>query len=144
LPAIEMVRLHPYQYVYFNHLAGGARGADGRYMLDYWGLALKQASTELLRVIAERGIQPQDGRKWRVAVCGPHPPAAVPLGDQFELSWDSKGADFAMMLGAFYCAKFDAPLLVEITREGITFARVYDIRGRTFESLFSYPPVESN
>ena len=43
-PVVEMVRLHPYQYVYFNHFAGGIRGAEGRYMLDYWGLAFKQAS----------------------------------------------------------------------------------------------------
>ena len=28
--------------------AGGVRGAHGRYMLDYWGLAFKQASQSLL------------------------------------------------------------------------------------------------
>ena len=49
-----------------------------------------------------------------------------------------------MMLGEFYCAKLDAPTIVEEKREGVMFARVYDIRGRTFPSLFTYPPVESN
>ncbi len=43
LPAIGMVRLHPYEYVSFNHIAGGVRGAQSRFMLDYWGLAFKQA-----------------------------------------------------------------------------------------------------
>jgi Dolichyl-phosphate-mannose-protein mannosyltransferase len=144
LPLIEMVRLHPYQYVYFNRIAGGIRGAEGRYMLDYWGLSFKQASQELLARISERGERAESGRRWKIAVCGPHPPASIALGPQFELTWDSKGADFAMMLGVFYCAKFDAPVLAEITREGVVFARVYDIRGRTFPSLFTYPTVRND
>jgi len=44
LPLGEMVRLHPYQYTHFNYIAGTVRTADSRFMLDYWGLALKQAS----------------------------------------------------------------------------------------------------
>jgi len=143
-PAVEMVRLHPYQYLYFNQTAGGIRGAEGRYMLDYWGLAFKQASQNLLNALVRRGEQPEAGRKWKIAVCGPHPPAAIALGEQFDLTWDSQGADFAMMLGVFYCQKFDAPVLAEITREGVLFARVYDIRGRSFPSLFTHPPVQSN
>ncbi len=138
-----MARLHPYQYVYFNHFAGGIRGAEGRYMLDYWGLAFKTASQELRERIPALGMRAEGGRHWKIAVCGPHPPAAIALGDQYDLTWESKGADFAMMLGAFYCAKYDAPVLVEIMREGVVFARVYDIRGRTFPSLFAFPPVQN-
>jgi hypothetical protein len=139
-----MARLHPYQYVYFNQSTGGIRGADGRYMLDYWGLAFKQASQELLIQLAQRRDAPEGARQWKIAVCGPHPPAAVILGEQFDLTWDAKGADFAMMLGVFYCAKLDAPMLAEITREGVSFARVYDIRGRSIPSLFTFPPVQSD
>src|SRR5437868_5021183 len=47
LPLAEMIRLHPYQYTHFNHIAGTVRGADDLFMLDYWGLALKQASDGL-------------------------------------------------------------------------------------------------
>jgi hypothetical protein len=54
LPLNEMIRLHPYQYTHFNHIAGTVRGADDRYMLDYWGLALKQASEGLRQEIEER------------------------------------------------------------------------------------------
>jgi hypothetical protein len=143
-PLIEMVRLHPYQYVYFNQIAGGIRGAEGRYMLDYWGLSFKQASQQLHARLSERGERPEIGRRWKIAVCGPHPPASVALGDRFELTWDPKGADFAMMLGAFYCAKFDAPVLTEVTREDVVFARVYDIRGRSIPTLFTYPPVQTD
>jgi hypothetical protein len=144
LPAIGMARLHPYEYAAYNHLAGGVRGAQPRFMLDYWGLAFKQAGQELRTKLALRGEAPPAGRKWRIAVCGPHPPARIALGDQFEPVWEPKGADFALMLGVFYCARLDAPLLTEVVRDGVSFARAYDIRGRTISTLFTRPPVKTD
>ena len=35
--------------------------------------------------------------------------------------------------------KFDAPLMVEVVRDGVAFARVYDIRERSFETLLTQP-----
>jgi 4-amino-4-deoxy-L-arabinose transferase-like glycosyltransferase len=142
IPVIAMVRLHPYQYTHFNLLAGGVKGADDRYMLDYWGLSFRQASQALRAVLAARNEAPPAGRPWKIAVCGPHPPAQVALGALFEPTWDPKGADFAMMLGEFYCATLDAPVLAEIVRDGVVYARVYDTRGRNIPSLFTIPPVE--
>ena len=139
LPLGEMVRLHPYQYAHFNHIAGTVRGADDRYMLDYWGLALKQASDGLREEIAERQEAPPRGRKWKVAVCGPQRPAQVALGPDFTIGWDSHAADFAMTLGEFYCKGLTAPVLVEIKRDDVVFARVYDIRGRSISSLLAIP-----
>lgn len=37
------IRLHPYQYVYYNQLVGGLNGAYRTYELDYWNLAYKEA-----------------------------------------------------------------------------------------------------
>jgi hypothetical protein len=142
LPVIGMVRLHPYQYVYFNHIAGGVRAAQSRYMLDYWGLAFKQAGNALRDELAARGETPPAGRKWKIAVCGPHPPAQIALGENFEPTWETKGADFALTLGTFYCARLDAPLLLEVTRDGVSLARAYDLRGRDVPSLFTLPPVK--
>lgn len=34
--AIWSVRNHPYQYMYFNEMVGGIKGAQGKYELDYW------------------------------------------------------------------------------------------------------------
>lgn len=141
VPIIEMVRLHPYQYTHFNWIAGGIRAADEHYMLDYWGLAFKQAAQELKAKLGER-LEAPSSRRWRIAVCGPHPPAEVELGPNFVPTWDPKGADFALMLGEFYCAELKAPILVEIERQGVVFARVYDIRGHNVTSLFTIPPVQ--
>jgi hypothetical protein len=139
LPLGEMIRLHPYQYTHFNHIAGTVRAADDRFMLDYWGLAFKQASDGLREQLDERQEAPPHGRKWKVAVCGPQRPAQVALGPDFTIGWDSHAADFAMTLGEFYCKGLTAPVMVEIKRDDVVFARVYDIRGRSISSLLSIP-----
>jgi hypothetical protein len=139
LPLAEMIRLHPYQYTHFNYIAGTVRAADDLYMLDYWGLALKQASDALREEIIERQEAPPHGRKWKVAVCGPQRPAQVALGPDFTIGWDSHAADFAMTLGEFYCKGLTAPVIAEIKRDDVVFARVYDIRGRSISSLLAIP-----
>jgi hypothetical protein len=139
LPVVDMVRLHPYEYTFFNRLAGGVAGAHGRYMLDYWGLSFKQASQALAAKLAEQHESKPADRRWKLAVCGPHRSPQVELGPDFETTWDPQGADFALMLGEFYCATFDAPILAEVAREGVVYARVYDIRGRSFTSLLTVP-----
>jgi dolichyl-phosphate-mannose-protein mannosyltransferase len=139
LPLSEMIRLHPYQYTHFNHIAGTVRGADDLFMLDYWGLALKQASDGLREELDERQEAPPHGRKWKVAVCGPQRPAQVALGPDFTIGWDSHAADFAMTLGEFYCKGLTAPVMVEIKRDDVVFARVYDIRGSSISSLLAIP-----
>ncbi|MGD9922399.1 MAG: hypothetical protein AB7V13_13295, partial [Pseudorhodoplanes sp.] len=142
VPAYAMVALHPYQYAHFNVISGGTRAADKAYMLDYWGLSFKQAADELLGVLDEQGNQIPEGRRWIIAICGPHPPAEVELGDDFLTTWNTRGADFALMLGEFYCAELKAPELVRIERDGVVFARVYDLRGRNIRELFTTPPVQ--
>ena len=139
LPLSEMIRLHPYEYTHFNHIAGTVRSADNFFMLDYWGLALKQASDGLREELVERQETAPSGRKWKVAVCGPQRPAQVALGPDFTIGWDSNAADFAMTLGEFYCKGLTAPVMVEIKRDDVVFARVYDIRGRSISTLLAIP-----
>jgi hypothetical protein len=142
VPAYHMTALHPYQYTHFNAISGGMRAADKAYMVDYWGLSFKEATDELLGILDEQGTQTPEGRRWIIAICGPHPPAEVKLGDDFLTTWNTKGADFALMLGEFYCAELKAPELIRIEREGVVFARVYDLRGRNISELFTLPPVQ--
>jgi 4-amino-4-deoxy-L-arabinose transferase-like glycosyltransferase len=140
LPVADMVRAHPYEYTSFNRIAGGVAGARERYMLDYWGLSLKQASQGLSAKLAELKLQKPKDRRWKLAVCGHHRSPQVELGPDFETTWEPKGADFAMMLGEYYCRKFDdAPVLAEVVRDGVVYARVYDIRGRSYDTLLTRP-----
>jgi 4-amino-4-deoxy-L-arabinose transferase-like glycosyltransferase len=55
LPGIlGIVQLHPYEYIYFNSLAGGVSGADGVYALDRLCLSYREA-TEAVNQIADSG-----------------------------------------------------------------------------------------
>jgi hypothetical protein len=40
---VEMFRLHPYEYVYFNEVTGGLKGSVGKFDNDYWGASNKEA-----------------------------------------------------------------------------------------------------
>lgn len=140
-PMLDMARLHPYEYTDYNHIAGGIPRARQNFMLDYWGLSLTQASRQLLADVAARHERPPGGQ-WKIAVCGPHPPVAVALGPQFTTTWNPKGADFAMVVGEFYCAKLDAPVVFDVMREGVVYARLYDLRGRSISSLLTVPGIE--
>ena len=50
LSAIDHARLHPYQYINYNSLVGGASGSLNRYETEYWFTSGKEA-IELLRSI---------------------------------------------------------------------------------------------
>lgn len=40
---IPIFQYHPYEYTYFNSLAGGVSGASDRYELDYWCISYREA-----------------------------------------------------------------------------------------------------
>ena len=43
-PLPALVRLHPYEYAYFNFLAGGMKNVQDRFETDYWLLGYKEAA----------------------------------------------------------------------------------------------------
>jgi hypothetical protein len=62
----DMVRLHPYESIYFNRtVGGGLRAASSRFETDYWGLSYKEG---LEWVLAH--YRPDTGAPIRVANCG--------------------------------------------------------------------------
>jgi hypothetical protein len=40
---VSIVKLHPYEYIYFNNFIGGVDNAQGVYELDYWCTSYKEA-----------------------------------------------------------------------------------------------------
>ncbi|MGD2179824.1 hypothetical protein [Lusitaniella coriacea] len=50
--AVDAIAVHPYEYVYFNRLAGGLKNTYGQYDHDYWGLSLREGM-EWLNVNAQ-------------------------------------------------------------------------------------------
>lgn len=129
-----LVRLHPLEYVAMNSLAGGTKGAAGRFELDYWAASVGEA----LRLLERRLDRGASGRFASsppgVLVCIPHREWAA--GKLFRRHWvvetDRDKADFIIETERWPCGKdSDAVLLEEVKRLGISFARIYgNNRGR--------------
>jgi hypothetical protein len=47
---IGILRLHPYEYIYYNTFIGGEKGAFRRFELDYWGTSYREAADWLNEV----------------------------------------------------------------------------------------------
>jgi hypothetical protein len=57
LPGVlGIVRLHPYESIYFNALGGGVSGADGKYELDRWCLSYREATEAVNRLAQPQAI----------------------------------------------------------------------------------------
>jgi hypothetical protein len=55
LPGIvDGVRLHPYEYIYYNHFTGGVQGAQGKFELDYWSISYREAAEYMNASIPEK------------------------------------------------------------------------------------------
>ena len=55
---VSIIRLHPYEYVYYNSFAGGVGGAFRRFELDYWGISYREIALELNK------IAPPNSKVW--------------------------------------------------------------------------------
>jgi hypothetical protein len=64
-----LMRLHPYQYIFYNALVGGVAGADRRYAMDYWVNIMPEAVRGLEAYLA-RTASDATARPYTVGVCG--------------------------------------------------------------------------
>ncbi len=124
----EMVALHPYQYVSYNHLfAGGLPGAKGKWELDYWSDSVREASNELNDYVKAEGRTVRT--PYTVAVCAEALQASTYLGPQFRVSSDWTRADFFISTTHMDCHKtLKGDIVARVQREGTTLAVVRDRR----------------
>jgi tetratricopeptide (TPR) repeat protein len=54
LPASFIARNHPLEYIYFNELNGGVKGAYGKYEMDYYLASLKPSSEWLINEVISK------------------------------------------------------------------------------------------
>jgi tetratricopeptide (TPR) repeat protein len=97
--ALFNLKNHPYQYMYFNELIGGVKGAEGEYELDYWSQTSKEAFEWAIENIPEAKT-----KSIRLATNNIEPTlrGQVKGGDSFihiwtrELEWYNKQADYSI------------------------------------------------
>lgn len=129
-PVDALVELFPDQYVYFNELAGGTAGAQGRFELDYWGTSLAEATQRLTHTLEARGQLPKPGQKpLNVYVCANvwsaatfFPPSLAPV-ERMEQ------ADLEIAIDTFFCPPpKGSRRVLDVTRDGALLSYVNDLR----------------
>ena len=129
-----LVRLHPYEYVFYNTLVGGLEGASRRYDTDYWVNSMPEMVDELEAYL--RRTEPADarrpGRIYSVAVCGERLSfeRSVTLP---QLRWADmpqwEQADFFIAPTQMYCDRIlDGKVIGTVERLGTAIGYVKDRR----------------
>lgn len=132
--AVTLVRLHPYEYLFYNPVVGGLQGASRRYDLDYWFGSMPEALNQLEAYL--RRTEPGDAggpaRVYSVAVCGERLPfeKTVTLP---QLRWDFKSqwnqSEFFIAPSHMNCdSDLDGKVIGTVERLGVTIAYVKDRR----------------
>ncbi|GHC06868.1 glycosyltransferase family 39 protein [Cerasicoccus arenae] len=136
----ESIRLHPYEYAYFNRLSGGLAAVGNQYDVDYWGTAYREAVDIMLADVQANDLLAGQSRPVRVAMLPPkakiferyesiaQPPMAMVvlfLPDGFELVDPDANPDYYLGIRRFgFADMLPGETVGEVTRDGLEFARV--------------------
>jgi hypothetical protein len=132
-----MTTLHPHQYVYFNLLAGGLKGAQGDFEMDYWSNSLKGATEDLARFLEMENDDSPPAQTYRVFICG-HPLSASYFFPPFlALTKNLKEADFVVSFTQTNCHKhYEGREIIAVERFGVALSVVKDRRAIPQRSEF--------
>jgi len=135
--AVTLIRLHPYEYLFYNPVVGGLEGASRRYELDYWFSSMPEALNQLETYLRRTG--PGDGGKplhiYSVAVCGERlefeKTVTLPqLRFDFKPQWNE--SEFFIAPTHMNCdGDLDGKVIGTVERLGIAIAYVKDRRALT-------------
>lgn len=129
LPVEVMVRLHPYQYVYYNSLVGGLRGAEGRYETDYWAHSYREAALLLAQYVKAAGRDRVEATPYKVAIAGPEESVMYYLPAGFSPASDTTSADFYVSYTRWRSdQRVEGKVIARVQRMGVTLSVVKDLR----------------
>jgi len=132
LTIVNMVELHPYEYVYFNRvLGGGLRSAAERFETDYWGSSYREGAEWVIN-----NYRPNSAQPIRVANCGL--PFLIRyffqktgnLRQRFMVVKPDENPDIYLAITRWQCHKvFDGKLLHIVQRKGTPLLYIIEVQG---------------
>jgi Dolichyl-phosphate-mannose-protein mannosyltransferase len=123
-----MVHLHPHEYVYYNELVGGVKGAENKFELDYWGNSYAEAVHELTQYL-ERERAGGRYKVYRVAVCSSGTSASYFFPPFLKMAKDDYETDFYISVMRLGCDdKLEGDEIITVEREGAILSVVKDRR----------------
>jgi hypothetical protein len=123
-----MVTLHPHEYVYYNELVGGVKGAEDKFELDYWGNSYAEAVHELTKYL-ERERAGGRFKIYHVAVCSSGISASYFFPPFLKMARTDEEADFYVSVTRLDCDDaYEGDEIIAVEREGATLSVVKDRR----------------
>jgi hypothetical protein len=127
--ASQLVRLHPYENLYYNPLVGGLAGAAGRYATDYWVSIMPEAVDSLEHYVATLDRRVLHPGRYLVAVCGERLPFEKEANSRLEWTADWTKAEFFIAPTHMNCDRvLNGYEIAKITRLGTRIGVVKDRR----------------
>jgi hypothetical protein len=141
--AQALVRLHPYEYLFYNSLVGGLPGAARRYETDYWVNIMPAAVKDLESYLDE--MDRQAGRlvprHYTVGVCGDRVAFENEADRRLQWTPDWDHADFFIAPTHMNCDQvLRGRVVSSIERVGVPIGVVKDLRGLSPQTRWT--PVE--
>lgn len=141
--AATLVRLHPYEYVFFNPLVAGLEGASRRFDMDYWVNVMPEAVASL-EAFLDRGARNKTVPRPRylVAVCGDREAFENEAKEDPRLVWAENWdeADFFIAPTQMNCDRaLPGKTIANIERFGVPIGVVKDRRTIARPALSRHP-----
>ncbi len=142
--ATALVRLHPYEYLFYNSIVGGLPGASRRYETDYWVNIMPAAVKDLEAYLdaTDHKIDPLRPRQFTVGVCGERVSFENEADHRLRWTPDWDHADFFIAPTHMNCDEVLRGKVVDtIERIGVPIGVVKDLRGLAPQARWA-PAVE--
>lgn len=124
-----LVRLHPYQYLYYNPLVGGLEGASRLYDTDYWVNIMPEAVDDLEAFVAKLDRTENRTHRYTVAVCGERLPFEKEANSRLQWTDDWAKAEFFIAPTHMNCDRaLGGKVIATIARLGVRIGVVKDRR----------------
>ncbi len=127
-----MWRLHPHEYVYFNHFAGGPKSAFEKYDADYYGNGYKEAFDKLREHLWTHDREAYLNHTYGVTGCMAKYAARQYAGANFRVlkTKHRKQADFFLGYRRGNCHQWlpEYPVIFSVERLGATIINARDLR----------------
>jgi hypothetical protein len=130
LQIVNLVQMHPYQYVAFNKLAGPRATIPNRYEAEYWFTSSRHLLEALPAVTGRGGLGIHKGQSVKVRIAGPLQAARPFLPGGFDLVDSIGEADYFLSNTTFRTDLLaEGEVIHEIERGGMVIGVIKDVRG---------------
>jgi hypothetical protein len=134
---LVMARLHPYEYIYYNLLAGGVEGAYQRgYEMDYWATSYRELVRNLARDLQKRDGDHFNATRYRIQAGPPSWCLTYYFAQQFSEASDPLKADFYLSITHdMFHTRYAGREWLRVQRMGVPLAEAILLNGKNLPHI---------